>query len=501
MGEEGISAEDYHSTTEHSRLGLPRGLRLGWSREPSPFKIYEGGERVSLPEDPQNPEGKALSVLEAMGVPSEAGEGPSDLKALARLLHFSCGLTAEVRYRGGTFYRRAVPSAGGLYPVELYLALPEGEGFGPGLYHFEPASFSLTLLRKGDPRGHIAKALGREEEYSSTPFLLLSSLFWRSAWKYRERAYRYCLMDAGHVAGNVLALGEEKGWAPELFAGFSDPLLNELLGLKIEREAALSAISLGKGAVPAREPLLGELIAREMTEEREDVFYESLSFHRASSMETPLREIPPLPKEAPSSRRGKLFSLPPAPPLPEEALSLGDAIVKRRSRRRYLREPLSLEMLSSLLRASFSGYRADYLPPGMPAILKGELIVHRVEGFTQGLYSLGAEDLSLEFLEEGDLSRSVISACMGQTFCGEASLVLALVADLKRLRAPFGERGYRYALLEAGLLGQRVYLAAEALGLGACGVGAFYDREVAELLRLGKGEVPLYLLTVGPPVD
>jgi SagB-type dehydrogenase family enzyme len=186
-----------------------------------------------------------------------------------------------------------------------------------------------------------------------------------------------------------------------------------------------------------------------------------------------------------------------------QGLSLEKAIETRRSIRDYTDEALSLEELSRLLHAAQGitaqrrGFRAA---PSAGALYPIETyaVVHEVAGLERGLYHYSVADHTLEQLRAENLRRTIVVAGIGQDMLGQAQVCFVLSAFFQRLRWKYRERTYRYALLEAGHIGQNLYLAATSMGLGACAVGAFLDDELNNLLELdGQQEAALYMMSVG----
>lgn len=186
-----------------------------------------------------------------------------------------------------------------------------------------------------------------------------------------------------------------------------------------------------------------------------------------------------------------------------QGLALKEAIEARRSVRNYSSEPLSLEGLSRLLHAAQGitaeqwGFRAA---PSAGALYPIELyaVVHNVTGLERGLYHYAVREHRLELLRPGDFRAAVVQAGLGQDFLGQANVCLVLSAIFQRTRWRYRERTYRYVTLEAGHIGQNIYLTATSMGLGACAVGAFLDDQFNDLLGLyGKEEAVLYVLSVG----
>ncbi|RMF94040.1 MAG: hypothetical protein D6736_00745, partial [Nitrospinota bacterium] len=147
------AAHEYHTATKLS----PASIRtqphfLDWENKPSLYKVYPGAPSFPLPTTFPQPDQDTLSVLQQSRVSQTEGE--FTLTSLAQLLFFSAGLTKKKTFRGGEEYHfRAAPSAGALYPVEIYLITTSLPSLPAGVYHFSPAHFSLTQLRAGDYRG------------------------------------------------------------------------------------------------------------------------------------------------------------------------------------------------------------------------------------------------------------------------------------------------------------------------------------------------------------
>lgn len=213
------------------------------------------------------------------------------------------------------------------------------------------------------------------------------------------------------------------------------------------------------------------------------------------SDETPLGEKPQAALE--------VIPLPSALPFGEE--SLKEILRRRRSRRELLRDPISIQELSQLLWATQGitareGPYAFRTSPSAGALYPIDTypIVNRVEGLKAGIYRLKPLEWELELLKAGDFSWEIARACLQQEMAARAAVVMAWVAVVERSRWKYRERAYRYLYLDAGHIGQNLYLAATALGLGCCTIGAFCDEDVDDLLGVdGLQETTLYLGAVG----
>ncbi len=198
---------------------------------------------MPLPRDLQFPKGKLSAIL---GEPAAAGlPMPLDVEALSLLLLLSNTHTARARHQEGDFFFRSAASAGALYPTEIYVAAYDVQGVDNGLYHFAIQNHSLDPLRKGD-------VLGMTQREGSYLTFFLTAIFFRSSWKYRARAYRYHLLDTGHVAENLILALKASHLPFSVTYDFDDGTVNRLLGLDDQKEVALAVIDVPGG----REPFL-----------------------------------------------------------------------------------------------------------------------------------------------------------------------------------------------------------------------------------------------------
>jgi SagB-type dehydrogenase family enzyme len=196
---------------------------------------------------------------------------------------------------------------------------------------------------------------------------------------------------------------------------------------------------------------------------------------------------------------GKRISLPGPPDTVE--LDVAGAIWARRSRRAYVPEPLKLGDAGALLWAAqgLVGRKVRRSAPSAGATypLDAWLAAGEVEGLGAGSYRYLTASHELELVREGDLREALGAAALGQGFIAGAPAVVALSAVYSRITGRYGERGVRYADMEAGAAAENLHLMAEALELGTVVVGAFYDGDVAGVLGMSGEEVPLLLMPVG----
>ena len=501
--EPGFVARRFHEDTKHSPESVwGGGHRLDWRNKPHPFKVYKDAEAVDLPRPFRELGVPAMQVLES--APPADAEAEPDLAGLARLLAFGAGVLRRVTYGDGeTFHFRTYASAGALYPVEIYVVNEAMEGLDAGVYHFDPLGFRLIRLRDGDHRGVVAKAAAEDERVAAAPVVLvLTGLPWRTAWKYTERGYRHLFWDAGMILANVFALAGSAGWASRLVLGHVDGELNTLLDIDGKREFPLCAALLGSaGSPPAPNPLADAISAQASPLSRREIEFQAIGeVNEASGLRSGEEVL------AWRSRlSGQLEGCAPAVEAyqsdgttgSEEGApndSLEDVIRRRGSARFFGQGSMPRAALHRTFGAATGPIRTDYARNGA-AIVEPYLIANAVDGLAPGAYVYRHGDFRL--LREGKFRAEAGYLCLEQRIGADAAATIFLMADLDFILDAAGDRGYRLAQLEAGLVGGRIYLGAYAHRFGATGL-TFYDDLVTEFFSPdASGKSCLLVVAVG----
>jgi len=239
--EEADLGMQYHAW---SKPGVPNplALLLDWGQRPAQYKVYADAPCILLP-TPGDARGLSLedAIRQRRSVRSYAAT-PMTQEALSRLLFHASGITAE---RLGTRLR-AAPSAGALYPIETYVLAHRVEGLAAGVYHYAVQDHALAQVRAGDVRDEIVRA-GILQNFlgEADVVLVLTSVFQRLRWKYRERTYRYALLEAGHIGQNVYLAATAMGMGACAVGAFNDDAVNTLVGVDGVDEAALYVLAVG----------------------------------------------------------------------------------------------------------------------------------------------------------------------------------------------------------------------------------------------------------------
>jgi len=503
-------AWSYHGATKHSYASVHKNLHyLDWDNQPLPFKAYTAPEPLPLPREVRQSSVAALSAI-AESIPADAGAASAvpDLAALAELLYLSAGITRQRKHAGGEIYFRAAACTGALYEVELYVVCGNLADLEAGVYHFSPAEFALRKLRAGDYRSALRDATGGEPAIPHAPVTLVCTCtYWRNAWKYQARAYRHFGWDNGTLLANLLAVATALGMPAKVICGFVDEDVNRLLDVDAEREVAFSLVALGRTAALPQSPAqqfpsgLPALHLETVPLSRNETVYPPmLEMHAASSLhsaeevascrgKTPENKLPP--------PTGQIVPLRPASDAEMPRDPIEQVILRRGSARKFARVPIRLPQLSTILDRATRGVPADFLDPQGVLLNDPYLIVNAVEGIDPGAYVFHRDRQALECLKAGNFRAQAGHLGLDQELPADAAVDIFFLADLQKILARFGNRGYRAVQLEAGILSGKLYLAAYAQRVSATGL-TFYDDEVIEFFSPhAQGKSAIMLVAIG----
>lgn len=490
------TATAYHRATSYTRHGMTPHT-LDWAHQPQPTKNYPQLDRMPMVRNLALPAINYSDLVESALTGDRQPTAALDINNLSALFYLTHTVTARSMHGGQPFYYRSVASAGALYPFEMYLAVHHIDGMSPGVYHYDLFDVSLNVLR-GDTVPVIPPS-----PHGVAATVYISGIFFRSAWKYRSRAYRYVLLDAGHLLENLRLALNALGLSHSIHLDFDDENVATLLGLDTRREVCLACIHLadsvtGTAPVAARgelAPLSTEIVQASRVSMKEVAYQEIVQAHCAGYGESGTREdrLAVMDAMGRSPQTWQSVMSPDRPNTPEYV----EVLRRRRSRRNFIPTPLSGDRLTAFLGLIANAAAAD-LPCSQPAIINTGLLMGTGMPVSPGCYLYDHRDRRLGRLSAGNFMEPMAAACLDQMWLKNAGLHLLFMTDLAALDRARGARGYRSAMIEAGRLGQQTYLAATALGIGACGIGAIYDREAADLLDLGGDGALLYLVGVGP---
>ena len=483
----------YHDGTKHHFHRFARSLGyLDWASQPNPFRSFAGAPVIALPPDPQ------------------AAVHTPQWGALGDVLRHALGLSAWKRFGASRWSLRVNPSSGNLHPTEAYIV------DGTGLFHYAPDRHALE----------------RRCAFEAAPdgdgwLIALTSIHWREAWKYGERAFRYCQHDIGHAIAAIRIAAANAGFTATLQPEWSHADIAALTGIdrdedyvEAEREEPGCLIAVRRSPFEVRRSALLDAVRGGQWTGRASQLSENhttwtLIDEIAAATRDPGRAIrsnPPI--QSPDHRITGL------PNLPDRAL-----LLQRRS-------AVAFDGAGAIGRDTFLAMLARVMPHDAApwdalwweARIHLAIFVHRVEGVPPGLYLLARDPAALdrlraacgrEFLWEradqtlplyllarGDARAMARRLSCDQDIAADGFFSLGMIAEFDASLDTFGAPFYRQLFWESGVVGQVLYLEAETAGARATGIGCFYDDPVHDVLGItGHSFQSLYHFTVGSPVD
>lgn len=537
----------YHERTKHRPGGYARSLGyLDWATQPEPFRRYEGAPLCPLTRfaDAGGPRWREVLAGDRAPTATVGGE------AVARLFFDSLALSAWKEAGSARWALRVNPSSGNLHPTEGYLLCGPVAGLceSPSLFHYSPYHHALEQRAELPAPGWTALA---SQLPPGAILVGLTSVHWREAWKYGERAFRYCQHDVGHAIGAVALSAAALGWEARVLGGVTDDALGTLLGIAAQRGVEAEHPDCLLAVYPRGAVWPGPDHSGGAQDEARVAMPPALLEHLVA---TPLRGSPnvlsadhhdweAIGEVALATRideaqaRAQFPAFYPgsalAALLPGDPAESPEARALIRQRRSAVdmdgKTGLSRDGFYELLAATVPGAaRQPYVAlPGRPRIHL-LLFVHRVADLSPGLYLLARdaaavpalraaipafaswerppgcpEALPLFCLEPGEARGLGRAVSCGQDIAANGVFAAGMLAEYEGTLRDLGPSLYRRLHWEAGLVGQVLYLEAEALGLRGTGIGCFFDDLVHESLEFGASRTfqTLYHFTVGGFVD
>jgi len=512
----------YHEETKHHFDRYARSLGyLDWATQPNPFRFYEGARLLKLPFSEKDPEATYMDLYERTRNPVRS----FSLQNLSLFLELALGISAWKSIPDARWALRMNPSSGNLHPTESYVILSQEIGCDPGIYHYSP--FLHALECRADLPGELAGQIRRH--LGSGGFLLaLTSIFWREAWKYGERAFRYCNHDMGHAIASASFAANLLGWKVSYLSEVSDEDIKHLLGFHktcwIEHEEehpeALCYVHLlGDGGIARNLPsgfasgmpdsfqgnpnrlsvdhVNWEIIAKAAKATRKPVthqekipYAQKFFMDKAKSELTAARII--------RQRRSALAFDGVTSVSEDQFLAMLDKTLPRKDC-----APFDFELGPVRIHLLLFVHRVTGLTPGLYMFVRDErdLELLKFSSRPEFLWRKINSDLPLYLLREGFLMSEATAASCHQDIAGDSSFSLGMIAKF-RCVIEEGSFLYRHLFWESGMIGQVLYLEAEAHGVRSTGIGCFFDDPVHQIMGLGDNTFQsLYHFTVGCPVD
>jgi len=513
----------YHEETKHHYDRYARSADyMDWDNQPNPFRFYKDTPSYGLPFLKKDPAARYADLYRRDNN-SARGITPA---TIAGFLELSLGLSAWKAAGSSQWSLRMNPSSGNLHPTEAHLILPRVEGLEAGIYHYNP------LLHALEQRAVVSENAWQNicSHFGCEGFLMgFSSIFWRESWKYGERAFRYCNHDVGHALAAVSFSANLFGWQVSYLSGLSDQELDTMLGFD---RAGFDALEeehpdLMCWVHPHPAPDIPRRLSDTLISAFKDVSFKGRP-NRLSKQPVNWEIIyhtANLARKPATAEQRYEFTDPYG--FREESISMAAAkiIRQRRSATAFDRNgSVSKEQFLAILdktlpRSDCAPFDVELGDPSLHLLI----FVHRVEGLTPGLYFFIRNDKSIDpikdltrskfvwepvennfplfVLEKGVFQQQAMMVSCHQEIAGHSAFSMGMIADFKNAVAanPFA---YRQLFWESGMIGQVLYLAAEAHGVRGTGIGCFFDDAVHEIMGLADNQYQsLYHFTIGKPVE
>ncbi len=524
----------YHERTKHHTGRYAQSLGyMDWNTQPDPFRTYDGAEILLLDEVPPTPE----PSYDAAFRPGATEPRPVDRSSISQLFYDCLALSAWKELGAARWSLRVNPSSGALHPTEGYLMAGPIAGLSgtAALYHYAPLRHGLEVRAALSSRDWADLTSGLPPGALLVGF---TSIHWRESWKYGERAFRYCHHDVGHAIAAVALAASVLGWKARLLEGCADRELAVLLGVALQNAAEAEHPDCLLVIYPAgvdfplehqrshrlAPDLLGRLSRIPMAGRPNQLSTGHHSWPVIDEVAEASARVAPPPSSYWESRARTQV-----PPHQPDGISARRIIRQRRS-------AVAMDGRSSMGRDSFYGMIERVLGkrgpvpfdslPWKPAIHL-VLFVHRVDGLEPGLFSLVRhpdalgqlkvamrsefewsrpegcpDDLPLYRLTRGNCRDVALGVSCHQEIAADGVFALAMVAEFEPRLKEHGPWFYRRLHWEAGLIGQVLYLEAEAAGVRSTGIGCFFDDELHRAAGLADHRYQdIYHFTVGGAVD
>lgn len=422
-----ISGKADHDATKHSYASVQMNPNyVDASTQPASFKVYpKFYRRVRLNLD--NP--------------------------IHHFIWLTSAVTLEKTYKNVSYKLRVNPSAGGLYPTEVYVQIRQIEGIIDGIYHLEVENNCLTLIYELIDDGLESYII--PTKCISGFIFLISCVYYRSSWKYQQRSMRYCLLDSGHHLGAIAASAYLHNQDIQLIFDFDKLALNTDLGFENKEFITAGVIS-------------GEVQEKKIKRLRLKVpFVCGTDYFEANQLIENSYQLTALQQSNQQQLKHPQFNFEPD--------KFYQTVWDRRSIRRFRKESISQEKYLYILQQL-----EQPIPTENFEVIEIYSVVHRVEGMSSGLYK------GTHLVKSGDFSEQTGYLCINQAIARDCAVTLFFVSDYA---------SYQTAMQLAGFLGQRMYLSSNYLGIQCSGIGAYYDDEAQSFLETTKDV--LYAMAIG----
>jgi len=499
----------YHEESKHSPSRYAASLGyMDWDTQPDPFRSYIGAREIDLP----FPNDKNTPTYSELFLDSTTAS-EINIETISQFFRYSLGLAAIKSFGGNSWALRCNASSGNLQPSEAYAILPTVEGISnsTSIVHYAPKKHKLELL----------KSYSHEVPLNSGFLVVISSIAWREVWKYGERAFRYCQLDAGHAYRALQISARMLGWHTQMIHSISDEKLDSMLGFDIkerfhdkEEEHSELAFFVSKikfsEEIRVDEKLFENICIMDSITNRL-----SSSHHDWPIVESIYRDSKKPAIENSNKKEGVIHKT--------SSKNSAEVVLTRRSAQQM--NPNERTMSKELFFEILNGVSHDLEGMDSESHVSLLIFIHGVENFEAGLYvvirnrkhfesmRLDSDDnfewqpianskkILLYRLKSGDFKYFAKASSCNQDIASDGTFSISMLCEFDTLLADKGAWYYKYLYYECGQIGQQLYLDATANGYSATGIGCFLDDIIHQVMGFKSKQFQvLYNFTVGSAV-
>jgi SagB-type dehydrogenase family enzyme len=513
----------YHEETKHryNRYARSAGY-MDWANQPNPFRFYEDTRSFGLPFLKEDPPARYADLYR---------RDQNEFRGLrvthiAGFLELSLGLSAWKAAGKSQWSLRINPSSGNLHPTEAHLILPPLQNLEGGIYHYNPLLHALEL--RATLGGGVWENIS--SHFGCPGFMIgLSSIFWRESWKYGERAFRYCNHDVGHALAAISVAANLFGWKATYLSGLSDQELGTMLGFDKTRFETLEeehpdllcwVHPYPASDIPHKlsEPIISGVKdavfkGRPNRLSRQPVDWEII-YSTAEATRKPAGAEQRNECAAPNEFRGDTPGVAAAAIIRQRRSATAFDCSGSVTRDQFLailnntlprqnRAPFDVDLQNPALHLLIFVHHVEDLAPGLYFFIRNDKMSESIKRLSKSefLWEPVLDHFPLYLLEKGDFRQQAMTVSCHQDIAGHSAFSLGMIAAFRDTVTdrPFA---YRQLFWESGMIGQVLYLDAEAHGVRGTGIGCFFDDAVHELLGLTDNQFQsLYHFTIGKPLE
>ncbi|MCH9023491.1 MAG: SagB/ThcOx family dehydrogenase [Planctomycetes bacterium] len=526
---------EYHQLTKHHPHRYARSMGyLDWATQPDPFRRFPGAELIPLDQVTISEKPTYDSLFETQAIQPVRLHRTS----VSQLFYDSLALSTWKQHLQNRWSLRINPSSGNLHPTEAYLIAGPIEGLSdqPTVAHYCPYEHGLEIRYKLS----LAQWQQLQSSLPKSAILIgLTSIHWRESWKYGERAFRYCQHDLGHAIAAVTIAAAAMGWQTRILANIPDEDIACLLGtyrqsgIEAEHPECLLAVY----PIDSKNHN-DQAYAYQLPDELLNALKKIDPAGKPNTLSGDHHHWPIIDEVSAATQRLRTDTLNPEesdPTIPPTTTEQ-DRCISARQIIHQRRSAVALDGETSISRNVFYRILQRLIPQnglfpfevlGCPPSVHLAIFVHRVDDLASGLYFLVRnqraakklkdemhkdflwqkpqecpDELDFYLLMEGDYKQTACAVSCGQEIAADGTFSLGMIAEFESRIQKWGPWFYKRLFWETGLIGQLLYLEAEAAGIRGTGIGCFFDDVMHEILGIKEQNFQsLYHFTIGGPVE